>query len=123
MVFSDKQKPPSQKYTYHCLNTKQIIKYVLNITILYQLVALTNIWIQCVIVYLFQNFIFYLIFNIKFLVMEKKSSTELLNIDSHYMKNASSDSLASDSKSSSLNSKLGQDSVSSQYLVMSISNS
>lgn len=55
--------------------------------------------------------------------MEKKSSTELLNIDSHYMKNASSDSLASDSKSSSLNSKLGQDSVSSQYSVMSISNS
>uniref|UniRef100_A0A1B6MD37 phosphatidylinositol-3,5-bisphosphate 3-phosphatase n=1 Tax=Graphocephala atropunctata TaxID=36148 RepID=A0A1B6MD37_9HEMI len=46
--------------------------------------------------------------------MDRKSSSELLNIDPHFIKNASSDSLASDSKSSSLNSKLGQDSVSSK---------
>uniref|UniRef100_A0A1B6HZS2 phosphatidylinositol-3,5-bisphosphate 3-phosphatase n=1 Tax=Homalodisca liturata TaxID=320908 RepID=A0A1B6HZS2_9HEMI len=44
--------------------------------------------------------------------MDRKSSTELLNIEPNYFKNASSDSLASDSKSSSLNSKLGQDSSS-----------
>lgn len=44
--------------------------------------------------------------------MDRKSSSELLNIEPLYLKNASSDSLASDSKSSSLNSKLGQDSVS-----------
>ncbi|XP_054271284.1 myotubularin-related protein 2 isoform X1 [Macrosteles quadrilineatus] len=46
--------------------------------------------------------------------MDRKSSSELLNLEPLYMKNASSDSLASDSKSSSLNSKLGQDSVSSK---------
>ncbi|XP_054271286.1 myotubularin-related protein 2 isoform X2 [Macrosteles quadrilineatus] len=44
--------------------------------------------------------------------MDRKSSSELLNLEPLYMKNASSDSLASDSKSSSLNSKLGQDSSS-----------
>lgn len=50
--------------------------------------------------------------------MDRKLSTELLNIDPHYFKRASSDSLASDSKSSSLNSKLGQDSVSNIKLVV-----
>lgn len=45
--------------------------------------------------------------------MDRKPSSELLNLEPLHMKNASSDSLASDSKSSSLNSKLGQDSVSS----------
>lgn len=44
--------------------------------------------------------------------MDRKPSSELLNLEPLHMKNASSDSLASDSKSSSLNSKLGQDSVS-----------
>ncbi|KAK1134323.1 Myotubularin- protein 2, variant 3 [Melipona bicolor] len=42
--------------------------------------------------------------------MEKRSSAELLNIEQNNSKNASSDSLNSDSKSSSLNSKMGQES-------------
>lgn len=42
--------------------------------------------------------------------MEKKSSVELLNVDQNNSKNASSDSLNTDSKSSSLNSKMGQES-------------
>uniref|UniRef100_A0A1B6CJN7 phosphatidylinositol-3,5-bisphosphate 3-phosphatase n=1 Tax=Clastoptera arizonana TaxID=38151 RepID=A0A1B6CJN7_9HEMI len=44
--------------------------------------------------------------------MDRKSSSELLNLEplNSNIKNLSSDSLASDSKSSSLNSKLGQDS-------------
>ncbi|XP_008484233.1 myotubularin-related protein 2-like [Diaphorina citri] len=41
--------------------------------------------------------------------MERKSSIELLNSESGHHCNASSDSLGSDSKSSSLNSKLGQE--------------
>ncbi|XP_075228079.1 phosphatidylinositol-3-phosphate phosphatase isoform X2 [Lycorma delicatula] len=45
--------------------------------------------------------------------MERKSNSDLLEMESLNAKHASSDSLASDSKSSSLNSKLGQDSVSS----------
>lgn len=44
--------------------------------------------------------------------MDKHNSSELLNSDFSLSKNASSDSLDSDSKSSSLNSKHGQDSVS-----------
>ncbi|XP_051167073.1 myotubularin-related protein 2 isoform X1 [Leptopilina boulardi] len=44
--------------------------------------------------------------------MEKKSSVELLNVDQNNSKNASSDSLNTDSKSSSLNSKMGQESES-----------
>lgn len=44
--------------------------------------------------------------------MDKHNSSELLNSDYSVSKNASSDSLDSDSKSSSLNSKHGQDSVS-----------
>lgn len=44
--------------------------------------------------------------------MEKRGSAELLNVDQNNSKNASSDSLNSDSKSSSLNSKMGQESVS-----------
>lgn len=43
--------------------------------------------------------------------MEKRGSAELLNIEQNNSKNASSDSLNSDSKSSSLNSKMGQESV------------
>lgn len=43
--------------------------------------------------------------------MDKRGSTELLDIK-HNSKNASSDSLNSDSKSSSLNSKMGQEAVS-----------
>lgn len=43
--------------------------------------------------------------------MEKKTSAELLNVDQNNSKNASSDSLNTDSKSSSLNSKMGQESV------------
>ncbi|PSN36835.1 Myotubularin-related protein 2 [Blattella germanica] len=45
--------------------------------------------------------------------MDRKGSAELLNSETNHSKHASSDSLASDSKSSSLNSKLGQESVSS----------
>ncbi|KAL1455314.1 hypothetical protein WDU94_009417 [Cyamophila willieti] len=41
--------------------------------------------------------------------MERKSSMEILNSESGHHCNASSDSLGSDSKSSSLNSKLGQE--------------
>lgn len=44
--------------------------------------------------------------------MDKHNSSEILNSDFSLSKNASSDSLDSDSKSSSLNSKHGQDSVS-----------
>jgi hypothetical protein len=44
--------------------------------------------------------------------MDSKGSAELLNSETNHAKHASSDSLASDSKSSSLNSKLGQESVS-----------
>lgn len=44
--------------------------------------------------------------------MERKSSSDLLSSEGNHSKNASLDSLASDSKSSSLNSKLGQDSAS-----------
>lgn len=43
--------------------------------------------------------------------MEKRGSAELLNVEQNNSKNASSDSLNSDSKSSSLNSKMGQESV------------
>ncbi|XP_066993466.1 myotubularin-related protein 2 isoform X2 [Anabrus simplex] len=43
--------------------------------------------------------------------MDRKSSAELLNAEKSHSKHASSDSLASDSKSSSLNSKLGHESV------------
>ncbi|RZF46424.1 hypothetical protein LSTR_LSTR012499 [Laodelphax striatellus] len=43
---------------------------------------------------------------------ERKSTSDLLEMENFNLKNASSDSLASDSKSSSLNSKLGQDSSS-----------
>ncbi|XP_078044859.1 phosphatidylinositol-3-phosphate phosphatase isoform X2 [Augochlora pura] len=42
--------------------------------------------------------------------MEKRGSAELLNVEQNNSKNASSDSLNSDSKSSSLNSKMGQES-------------
>lgn len=42
--------------------------------------------------------------------MEKRGSTELLSVEQNNSKNASSDSLNSDSKSSSLNSKMGQES-------------
>ncbi|XP_033227691.1 myotubularin-related protein 2 isoform X2 [Belonocnema kinseyi] len=42
--------------------------------------------------------------------MEKKSCADLLNLEHNNSKNASSDSLNSDSKSSSLNSKMGQES-------------
>lgn len=45
-------------------------------------------------------------------IMDKHNSSELLSSDFSLSKNASSDSLDSDSKSSSLNSKHGQDSVS-----------
>ncbi|PNF22377.1 Myotubularin-related protein 2 [Cryptotermes secundus] len=45
--------------------------------------------------------------------MDRKGSAELLNSETNHSKHASCDSLASDSKSSSLNSKLGQESVSS----------
>jgi len=44
--------------------------------------------------------------------MDRKGSAELLSCDANRSKRASCDSLASDSKSSSLNSKLGQESVS-----------
>ena len=44
--------------------------------------------------------------------MDRKGSAELLSCDTNRSKHASCDSLASDSKSSSLNSKLGQESVS-----------
>ncbi|XP_039287776.1 myotubularin-related protein 2 [Nilaparvata lugens] len=44
---------------------------------------------------------------------ERKSTSDLLEMETFNSKNASSDSLASDSKSSSLNSKLGQDSADS----------
>lgn len=44
--------------------------------------------------------------------MDKRGSAELLNVEQNNSKNASSDSLNSDSKSSSLNSKMGQESVS-----------
>jgi len=44
--------------------------------------------------------------------MDRKGSAELLSCDASRSKHASCDSLASDSKSSSLNSKLGQESVS-----------
>lgn len=53
--------------------------------------------------------------------MEKKDSAELLNIEQNSSKNASSDSLNSDSKSSSLNSKMGQESVIYLGLINSIS--
>lgn len=43
--------------------------------------------------------------------MDKRGSAELLNVEQNNSKNASSDSLNSDSKSSSLNSKMGQESV------------
>lgn len=43
--------------------------------------------------------------------MEKRGSAELLSAEQSNSKNASSDSLNSDSKSSSLNSKMGQESV------------
>lgn len=43
--------------------------------------------------------------------MEKRGSAELLGTEQSNSKNASSDSLNSDSKSSSLNSKMGQESV------------
>ncbi|XP_014482758.1 PREDICTED: myotubularin-related protein 2 isoform X3 [Dinoponera quadriceps] len=42
--------------------------------------------------------------------MEKRGSAELLSVEQNNSKNASSDSLNSDSKSSSLNSKIGQES-------------
>lgn len=44
-------------------------------------------------------------------IMEKRGSAELLGMEKNNSKNASSDSLNSDSKSSSLNSKIGQESV------------
>jgi len=44
--------------------------------------------------------------------MDRKGGAELLSCDTNRTKHASCDSLASDSKSSSLNSKLGQESVS-----------
>jgi len=44
--------------------------------------------------------------------MDRKGSAELLSCDTNRSKHASCDSLASDSKSSSLNSKLGRESVS-----------
>lgn len=49
--------------------------------------------------------------------MEKRGSAELLNVDQNHFKNASSDSLNSDSKSSSLNSKMGQESVRNNFLI------
>lgn len=49
--------------------------------------------------------------------MEKRGSAELLNVEQNNSKNASSDSLNSDSKSSSLNSKMGQESVSFYYML------
>lgn len=48
--------------------------------------------------------------------MEKRGSAELLGVE-HNSKNASSDSLNSDSKSSSLNSKMGQESVRKYFLL------
>ncbi|XP_046398778.1 myotubularin-related protein 2 isoform X1 [Ischnura elegans] len=45
--------------------------------------------------------------------MERKGSSDILSSEGNHSKHASLDSLASDSKSSSLNSKLGQDSASS----------
>jgi myotubularin-related protein 1/2 len=48
--------------------------------------------------------------------MDRRGSAELLNCETNHSKHASCDSLASDSKSSSLNSKLGQESVSIQIL-------
>jgi len=52
--------------------------------------------------------------------MEKRVSAELLGTEQNNSKNASSDSLNSDSKSSSLNSKMGQESVRSRvYLIKS----
>lgn len=50
--------------------------------------------------------------------MEKKSSVELLNVDQNNSKNASSDSLNTDSKSSSLNSKMGQESVRILFIII-----
>lgn len=44
--------------------------------------------------------------------MDKRGSAEVLSVEQNNSKNASSDSLNSDSKSSSLNSKMGQESVS-----------
>lgn len=52
--------------------------------------------------------------------MEKRSSAELLSADQSNSKNASSDSLNSDSKSSSLNSKMGQESVRSKVYLIKI---
>jgi len=50
--------------------------------------------------------------------MEKRVSAELLSTEQSNSKNASSDSLNSDSKSSSLNSKMGQESVRNRaYLI------
>lgn len=43
--------------------------------------------------------------------MEKRGSAELLSMEQNNSKNASSDSINSDSKSGSLNSKIGQESV------------
>jgi len=58
---------------------------------------------------------FKIIFNTS---MEKRVSAELLGTEQSNSKNASSDSLNSDSKSSSLNSKMGQESVRNRaYLI------
>ena len=52
--------------------------------------------------------------------MDKRGSAELLNVDPNHFKNASSDSLNSDSKSSSLNSKMGQESVNTNCIIIFI---